>query len=714
MKSLFLSMCVLVSMTLHTWSQKQYTYPKAERSTTVTQYFDTLIVDTYRTLENSNLPTTKAWLNDEEKVLSAYRNKLVLEDRILAKLSRYSYVDFKPLHKKGKYFFLLQYDNKELVPALYYRTKIDGRQQKIVDPNVFNTKGHDILSINAFELSLDNRYLAFSLSQNGADWSCIQVVDMENGKYLQDKLENVKFASIAWKGDGFFYQRLDSASLQNKITAANSCPQLFYHKLKTKQRDDIFIYSAPNDVKDKWISFKVTSDERYLTISSAIKQNGTNLRAMFYASLDSFPNINLKPFILSPAKNAANYKMIDNIGDQFVVLTDKNAANKRIEIYNPKEGTNQGRILVNAYKNVLTEVSISKDKIIGLYYLNGTYTACVFDFEGNLQTSIPFPEGCNVHGFQTSKADEETLCFVNSFYFPSIVYLLNLKDLSFKSVSNTFITYDHLIYETKYVSYPSTDGTEIPMYITYKKGMKLNGENPCLLYAYGGFGVIMSPFFSPSNIIWMENGGILAVPQIRGGGEKGEDWHKLGTGLNRFNAFNDFISATNYLINNRYTQPNKLAIEGASNGGLLVGVAMTKHPELFKAAIPQMGVLDMLRYHQFTIASNWIAEYGTSQEKNNFINLCAYSPLHQIRKGIKYPSTLIITSDNDDRVPPLHSYKFAATLQDLGSGENPYLLYVNKAAGHRGSDILNQKLLEEALKLSFLFKNLDVRANHVW
>jgi prolyl oligopeptidase len=383
-------------------------------------------------------------------------------------------------------------------------------------------------------------------------------------------------------------------------------------------------------------------------------------------------------------------------------------------LYDPAKGINHTKELVKPYKDILIQATVSKNKIICLYYLNGQYDVRINDFEGNVLKSIPFPTGCTVSGFEMSTMKDETFCFVRSFYFPSVVFRLDMNDLSFAPLDITHIAFDQKRYETSYVTYMSKDSVEIPMYLTYKKGLKRKGDSPTVLYGYGGFGTIMAPFFNPSTIVWMESGGILAVPAIRGGGEEGTNWHKSAVRLKRFNAFNDFIYAAKFLIDSGYTNPNKLAIEGASNGGLLVGVAMIQKPELFKAAIPEVGVMDMLRYQNFTIGSAWKSEYGISSDKNSFENLYKYSPLHNIKQGIKYPATLAITSENDDRVSPLHTYKFIATLQEKGDNSVPYLMYVNKTAGHNGSYVFEQRLHSEALRLAFLYDILDVSSIGLW
>jgi prolyl oligopeptidase len=439
-----------------------------------------------RWLENVHSEETAKWLSEQDKMLTHYRNNLVLEDRLFNKLLLYSYVDYKPLVKKGKYYFSMQYDYEGNVPSLYYRKKINGNAFQIVDPNNFKENKNEVLAIRSYEVSYDNNYLAFSLSQNGADWCSIRIKDIEKNKALPDKIENVKFASICWKGNGFFYLRYDSVGTQDRNTIANSNPKIYYHRLDSKQIEDIFIYEVSQNINFKYFNFNVTSDEKYLIISSYLNIESKPYKGMLYAKLDSFPKIELKPFLLLQRSNTYTFNFVDNIGDNFVVLTDLSASTKRLLIYDPSQGVNHWKILVKPYANILTNVSITKDKIICLYYLNGQYAASVFDINGNILTSIPFPVGCKVTGFNANKDDEESICFINSFYFPSAVYKLDFKTMSLDPIGETNIAYDHMEYETSYVKYMSTDSVEIPMYLTYKKGIKRSKNNPTILYGYGG------------------------------------------------------------------------------------------------------------------------------------------------------------------------------------------------------------------------------------
>ncbi len=696
-----------ISLFLH--GQTGFNYPKPWKSDTVDTYFGTKIPDPYRWLEEINSPKTLDWIGQEEDITNQYESgKRLLENGIYEKLMQYRWAASKGLKKQGQYYFHYSIYDEEKPPVLFYQKSFNGIPTAIVDPENFKEKKTDLLTVRDFAVSGDNRYLAFSLSASGADWSDIRVMELDGKKLMKDVIENVKFFDLSWKDNGFFYIKYDSVSDNVRITAANKNPKLFYHKLGDDAKRDMLVYNPPPGFHDKWFSYSVTSDEKFLIVDSGVRNDDTLQKAVLYASLDSFPSIRLKPFIRVSHSPKMEFNVINNIGSSFLVQTDLDAPTGRILLYNPSEGINHYKEIIHQFKNILEHVSYTDEKIICLYSLNGQFMTCIYNMEGKMIKQIRFPVGNSVRGFEARPGDKETYYFVNSFYFPSVAHRLDLQTMKTELVTNTFIAFDQTLFETKYVRYRSFDNTEISMFLTYRKGLKLKGNNPVLLYGYGGFGVNLTPFFRPSTIIWIENGGIFAVPGIRGGGEKGSTWYEEGRRLKKTNSFNDFISAAQYLIDSSYTSHDKLAIEGGSNGGLLVGVAMTQHPELFRAAIAKMGVFDMLRYDKFSIGSTNESEFGISSNAKDFPNLLSYSPLHNLKKGANYPATLVITADNDDRVPPLHSYKFVATLQELGDKSNPYLLKVIKKGGHYGSDLLKQDMETEALKCMFLFKSLNV------
>ncbi|MCX6248660.1 MAG: prolyl oligopeptidase family serine peptidase [Bacteroidetes bacterium] len=714
MKKLSILFLVVISQSLS--AQSNFDYPKPWKSDSVDIYFGTKVADPYRWLEDINSPKTLDWVARENAITDQYESgKRSLKSGIIEKLNQYGWSASKRFMKHGNYYFHYSiYDDKK-PPVLFSQKSFDGIATVIVDPEDFKEKKTDVISIKDFEVSHDSRYLAFSLSESGADWCTLRVIEMEGKRLQSDIIKNVKFPDISWKGYGFFYKNYDAVNGSDKITARMTNPKLYYHKLGENPTNDRLIFEPPSKVGDEWLGFSVTSDEKFLIVYTYLKKSDTTLqKAVLYASLDSFPGIHLRPLLTFPRSAKYDFTIIDNVGSSFLVKTDLNALTGRILLYTPTQELSEYREIVPQFKNVLKQVSYSDGKIICLYYLNGQYMTCVYNLEGKMIKQIRFPVGNYVRGFEISPGDKEIYYFVSSFYYPSVVHLLDLQTLKTQVVTNTFIGFDQTQFETKYVTYISGDLTEIPMFLTYKKGLKLKDKNPVWMYGYGGYGISLTPFYDPSTILWIENGGIFAVPGIRGGGENGTSWHEEGRRLKKMNSFNDFIAAARYLIDSNYTSPNKLAIQGGSNGGLLVGVAMTQHPELFKAVVAEMGVYDMLRYDKFTVGSHWESEYGVSSNAKDFSNLYSYSPLHNLKKGVKYPATLVITADNDDRVPPLHSYKFVATLQELGDKTNPYLLKVIGNGGHQGSAVYEKRTETDALILLFLFKNLKVDAATVF
>ncbi len=708
MKYARLSLIFLIPLSC--FGQKEFDYPKAGKVDSTNTYFGTVISDPYRWLEDLNSEKTTEWVTREEKITSDYeKSKASLLNGINEKLRLYSSADFKSLIRLGKYYFQFTTYDAERPAVLSFQKTIGGDGTVIVDPADYSNGKNEVFSIRDFSLSSDSRFLAFSLAKYGSDLCDLHLVDLEKQEPLPDVIHNVKFAGMSWKDHGFFYIRRDSVDPEKSYTAIDKNLKLCFHEIGQDPSKDRVVFTPPGKVRNKWFHYMVTHDEKYLVVDNYMaKDTGTLRKAVFYATLDKISSLDFHPMIVVPGYDSCEFDVIDNIGDKFLVKTDLNAPTKRLLLYDPAAGINQFNVVVRPFKNILQKASISKDRIILLYYLDGQYLAQVCNLEGKVLKQIKFPVGCSVKGFDATSSDEETFYFVSSFYHPSLAHRLDLKTLKTELISNTYVAFDQEKFETVYVKYKSFDSTEVPMFLTFRKGLKLKDRNPTLLYAYGGFGVSLTPFFNPGTLVWIENGGIFAVPGIRGGGEQGSAWHHEGRRLKRMNAFNDFLAAANYLIDSNYTTSKKLAIEGGSNGGLLVAVAMTKNPELFKAVVAKMGVYDMLRYNKFTVSSAWASEYGTSSIKNDFPNLINYSPLHNLKPGVKYPATLAITADHDDRVPPLHTYKFMATLQEFGDPANPYLLKVVHGGGHYGSTNLKQKLETEALKYLFLFRNLNV------
>jgi len=543
--------------------------------------------------------------------------------------------------------------------------------------------------------------MAYSVNKAGSDWAEFNVLDIASGKNLPDKIEWVKFSGASWQGDGFYYSRYDAPSKGKELSNRNEYHKVYFHKLGTPQSDDKLIYENRNFPLRSY-SANTTEDEHFLILSESEGTSGNSLFCMdlakggtkFVKLADGFEN---------------EYNVIDNIGDKLLVLTNEGAPNRKLVLIDPKSpGSENRKDVIPEKDEVLENVIIAGGQMFAQYMKDATSRVYAYDMDGKLLQELQLPGLGTLLGFNGEKAADKVFFGFTSFTIPTAIYTY---DVSKKSTGEFFmpeLDFDASVYETKQVFYESKDKTKIPMFIVHKKGLKLDGQNPVLLYGYGGFNISLTPNFSVSRLVFLENGGVYCMPNLRGGGEYGEKWHEAGTKLNKQNVFDDFIAAAEYLIREKYTSPEKLAIYGGSNGGLLVGACMTQRPELFKVCFPAVGVLDMLRYHKFTIGWAWASDYGTSDDSAQFQNLLSYSPLHNIRDSVCYPATLITTADHDDRVVPAHSFKFAATLQEKQACTNPVLIRIETKAGH-GAGKPTAKIIDEAADMySFLFYNMGI------
>lgn len=661
------------------------------------------VADPYRWLEDLNSDTTKAWLNRQVQITQAEHRKFDgAKMAIYHNLINNGGASFRHYIKKGNYFFEFRTSSRLTSPVLYYHKSINGFGAIAYNTHDF---GKEPLTIEEFEPSIDGKYLAVSLSKAGTDWRTIRVRDLETKNDLSDKIEWVKFSNIAWTEDGFFYSRFKEPPADLVHVAPNAQQQLCFHKLGDLQEDDKVIYTIP-DKANSIFHFETTADHRYLILYSITKLNGKLRNAVSYKDLNEgiYAPINL--LVATPIEKEIDFNVIGFVNDKFLIATNLDAPRYHV-LSCHKDSVNRLEEFIPEYKEVLKSVLRVGDKWLALYFSNGADMLCVFDNKGEMLRGIKFAKGVNVDDFYIET--ETVVGFIqNTFYTPPVAYTLDLSNYEMKISEETKVLYDADIFTTEIVNYKSKDGTEIPMYLTYKKSLKRDKDNPVLLYGYGGFGVSMRPFCSYANIFFMINNGILAVPLIRGGGEFGDEWHKQGKGLNKQNSFDDFIGAAEYLVKNGYTSKEKLAIRGGSNGGLLVGAVLTQRPDLFKAAISNVGVFDMLRYHLFTHGRLIKDEYGFSEDSVEFKNLLGYSPLHNTKSNTDYPATLLLTAENDDRVPPLHSYKFLQALQDSSSNQKPHILYFEKEAGHQGSSKIDNRYLREAFILAFIYNQMGI------
>jgi prolyl oligopeptidase len=699
-----LFLILLFSPVLNAMTPQPLKYPVSKTVEQVDNYHGQSVADPYRWLENPDAADTKAWVEAQNKVTFGYLEQIPQRQQFQKRLTElWNYEKFGMPFKRGDRYFYYKNDGLQNQSVLYTLKTLDDEPKVLLDPNQLSEDG--TIALSGVEVSDNGEYLAYGLSKSGSDWKEWQVMRIETGEVLSDKVEWVKFSGADWSKDsqGFYYSRYDAPDEKTKLEAVNYYQKLYYHRIGTPQSDDQLVYDRP-DQKEWGFNGGVTEDGHYLIISVWKGTDSRNL--LFYKDLTQ-PN---SPVVELINEFEASFGVIDNDGSTFLVQTDLDAPRGRvlaIDVKNP-DRQNWKEVIPQA-EETLEGVNVLNQQLVTTYLKDARSQVKVFSLKGDFVKEIVLPGIGSVGGFDGKRTDAETFFSFTSFTVPNTIYRYNIATGKQSIFRQSNIQFDTSPYETKQVFYSSKDGTKVPMFITHKKGIKLDGNNPTLLYAYGGFNVSLSPYFSVSNTVWLEQGGVYVVANLRGGGEYGESWHRAGMKEKKQNVFDDFIAAAEWLIENNYTSPKKLAIEGGSNGGLLVGACMTQRPELFGAALPAVGVMDMLRFHKFTIGWAWTAEYGSPDEADAFKALYAYSPLHNLRPGTTYPATMITTADHDDRVVPAHSFKFAAALQAAHQGENPVLIRIATKAGH-GAGKPTTKIIEEASdKWAFLARTLQIQ-----
>ncbi len=680
-------------------SDPRLSYPVTKKIAHVDTYHNEEVADPYRWLEDENSAETAAWVEAENRVTFAYLEKISFRAQLAARLEKlYNYPKYSSPSRRGEFFFFSKNDGLQNQSVLYIQKGLDGTPEVLIDPNKFSEDGTSRLG--AFSLSKDGKTAVYGISKGGSDWQEYFVLDVGTKQTQSDKVEWVKVSGVAWAGNGFYYSRYPAPEKGKEKTAKNENHQVYYHKLGTAQSEDELIYEDKANAQ-RFHGLRTTEDQRYaiLSISERSKKKGN---ALFYRDLWSTDKT-FKPIVGQITDD--NYGVIDNVGDRFLVYTDHGAPNAKVVLWDPKEPEKWTDVIPEK-PEPLDGASTAGGKLFITYLRDVTTRAYVYSLDGKLENEIQLPGLGSAGGFGGRRDDTFVFYNFTTFNYPSTIFKY---DIATKK-SSVFRTpeipdFKPTDFETKQVFYTSKDGTRVPMFITHKKGLKLDGNNPTLLYGYGGFNIVTAANFSSLRLALLEQGVIYASANMRGGGEYGEKWHEAGTKLKKQNVFNDFIAAAEYLIANKYTSSQKLAIQGGSNGGLLVGAVMNQRPELFKVAIPQVGVMDMLRFHKFTIGWNWIADYGSSDNEAEFRALRAYSPLHNIKSGAKYPATLITTADHDDRVVPAHSFKYAATLQAAQGGDAPVLIRIDTKSGHGASN--TKKQIETAADIyAFILHNL--------
>lgn len=680
-----------------------FTYPASRRDDCVDTYHGVEVPDPFRWLENSQSPESRQWIEAQNQVTFDYLEGLPGRAAIAKRLTElWNYERYSVPFKRGGRYFFYKNDGLQNQSVLYTLPTLEATPEVLLDPNTFSEDG--TVSLSGIAISENGEYIAYGISTSGSDWVEWKVKAIATGEDLSDHLQWVKFSGASWTHDhqGFFYSRYDEPDETTKLEAVNYYQKLFYHRLGTPQSEDVLIYHRP-DEKEWGFSGSVTDDGRYLLIGVWRGTEPKNL--VFYKDL-SDPNSEVVELI---STFEASFSAIDNEGTKFWFQTDLDAPKGRVIAIDLAQPERQyWQEVIPEAEQTLESVGLLNNQLVA-DYLQDAYTSIrIFDLNGEFVRAVDLPGIGSAGGFDGKREDTETFYSFTSFTTPATLYRYDLTTGESTLFRQPQVAFNPSDYITTQVFYTSKDGTRVPMFITHKHGIALNGSNPTLLYGYGGFSIPLTPAFSVSNLVWLELGGIYAVPNLRGGGEYGEDWHLAGTKLNKQNVFDDFIAAAEWLIAQGYTASDKLAIMGGSNGGLLVGACMTQRPDLFAAALPAVGVMDMLRFNQFTIGWAWESDYGSPQNEEEFQALYRYSPLHNLKSGTAYPATLITTADHDDRVVPAHSFKFIAALQAAHSSDRPVLIRIDTKAGH-GAGKPTAKIIEEvADKWAFLVDNLGM------
>lgn len=679
-------------------------YPVTRQENVSDDYHGTRIADPYRWLEDDNSKETKAWVKAQNEVTFGYLKTLPRRDEIKARLTKLWNFERigRPFEKGGRWFFTRN-SGLQNQSVLYTTPSLDAEPSVLLDPNKMSKDG--TVSLAGYEPSEDGKLLAYSTSTGGSDWNEIRVRDIAAGKDLKDHLRWVKFSGTSWlkDGSGFFYSRYDEPKKGAALTEKNEFQKLYFHKLGTAQSADTLIYERP-DHPDWGFGGSVTDDGHYLIIQ--VWKGTEPKNRVYFKDLTAADGKVIE--LLNDAD--AKYDFIDNDGSVFLFLTDLEAPRRRvIGIGVTKPARENWREIVPQSKDILDEAGTVGGQMICEYLQDAKSAVRCFDLKGKHIRDLALPGIGTAGGFGGERKDTETFYSFTSFTEPGAIYRLDLASGVSSVWRKPKVEFDASAYETKQVFFNSKDGTRVPMFIVHKKDIKLDGNNPTLLYGYGGFEISLTPGFSLSRAVWLEMGGVFAMPNLRGGGEYGSEWHEAGIKLKKQNVFDDFIAAAEWLIAQHYTSPAKLAIQGGSNGGLLVGACMTQRPDLYAAALPAVGVMDMLRFHRFTIGWGWKSDYGSSENADEFKALRAYSPLHNLKPGTRYPATMVTTADHDDRVVPAHSFKFAATLQQCQAKDGPpTLIRIETSAGHGAGTALNKVIDETSDEWAFLAKVLGM------
>ncbi len=680
---------------------RSLTYPETKKVDTVDNYFGTEVKDPYRWLEDDRSPDTEAWVKEENKATFGYLDKIPYREEIKKRLEDiWNYEKIGSPNKEGDYTYFSKNDGLQNQYVIYrYKTGEDPSTAEVfLDPNTFSEDG--TVSLGGMDFSKNGKMLSYSISEGGSDWRKVLVMDAETKEITEDTLVDIKFSGMSWKGnDGFYYSSYDKPE-GSQLSAKTDQHKVYYHKLGTPQKNDELIFGGTEAEKHRYIYGNVTEDDHYLILGPRTSTSGNKLMIKDLTKPDS-------KFVTILDNTDTNSYVIDNVGSKLFIVTDKDAPNMKIVTVDASNPTPDNWVdFIPETEHVLSP-STGGGYFFAEYMVDAVSQIKQYDYDGKLVRDVELPGIGSVGGFGTKKEEKELYYTFTNYVTPGSIYKYNIESGTSELFRKPDINFDPENYESKQVFYTSKDGTKVPMIITYKKGLELNGKNPTMLYGYGGFNISLTPSFSITNAIWMEMGGVYAVPNLRGGGEYGKEWHDAGTKMQKQNVFDDFIAAAEYLIDNKYTSKEYLAIRGGSNGGLLVGATMTLRPDLMQVALPAVGVMDMLRYHTFTAGAGWAYDYGTSEDsKEMFEYIKSYSPVHNVKEGVKYPATLVTTGDHDDRVVPAHSFKFAAELQEKQAGDAPVLIRIETDAGHGAGTPVSKTIEQYADLYSFTLYNM--------
>lgn len=693
-----LPLFMVLAITFFSCKNNDLHYPDTKKVDTTDTYFGKHVPDPYRWLENDTARAVEQWVEAQNEVTFGYLEQIPYREKIAQRLKTlWNYERMGVPHQEGGRYFFFKNNGLQDQSVLYMQNTLDSDPEGVIDPNEFSEDGS--IALMDFSVSHDGHYMAYAISRGGSDWREVYVMNLDTREKLDDHLKWIKFSNIAWYKNGFFYSRYGEPAEGEELTKANKNHKVYYHRLGSQQSQDDLVFHKPEHPQRNY-SASVSNDQKYLYLYETRSTHGNNVYVKNLEKDDAFVKLT--------TGFQYEYNIIDHIGDQIIVHTNYQAPRYKVVVIDmQKRNVGNWIDMIPEQKNVLRSCEVADNRIIASYLKDASSQLEVYDMQGNSLYEIELPALGTVGSLSASTKSNQLFYSFSSFTVPAQIWRHDLKSRQSSRYFKPETGFNPDEYVTRQVFYRSKDQTKIPMFLVHKKGLNMESKHPVFLYGYGGFNISLTPGFSQSNMVWLENGGIYAMANLRGGGEYGEKWHKQGMKLYKQNVFDDFIGAAEYLIDAGYTTKDQIAIHGGSNGGLLIGAVVNQRPELFEVAIPAVGVMDMLRYHKFTIGWAWADEYGTSQDSLHFRNLLSYSPLHNIEEDKPYPAIMAMTADHDDRVVPAHSFKYIATLQEKYDGPNPTLIRIQTKAGHGAGKSTSARIQEQADIWSFVFKNIE-------